>query len=158
MNYLERVCSYPDTKVEVKDVSVEELWQKRIDFAAPHKKDRAKEFYEIFLEMMENLNKGHKYTRRTMHRTKYWEYIRAYHKSWQEVPLQERAKRQMYRKFMDAVNLFHDIKKNGMLKPLDIIIENSKSSLYRGSRRLVVLKVLGTERAKVRYVVVTPIE
>jgi hypothetical protein len=52
------------------------------------------------------------------------------------------------------MNLFFDIQKNGVKNPLDIIIEGNTRTLYRGARRLVILKTLNQKFVKVRNAIV----
>jgi hypothetical protein len=159
-DYFDRVCKLPNTVILFDEELVNNLWNNRLFLAAVHKQKRAKVFFVAFKEVMERLHSGYVYDDSEINQTDYWGYIREYHRSWQKEPLPRGARRQMSRKFFDGVNLFYDIKKNGMRNPLDILVESGKCDLYRGNRRLVILKVLGIEKAKVRYAIKqnTPIE
>jgi hypothetical protein len=152
-DYFDRVCEMPETTILYDEDLVGNLWKNRFFLAAAHKQDRAKIFFVAYKEIMERLHSGHMYDIGEIVQTDYWEYIRAYHRGWQKEPLSRGARRQMGSKFFDGVNLFYDIKRNGMRNPLDILVEHGKCDLYRGNRRLVILKVLGIEKAKIRYAI-----
>ena len=152
-DYYDRIIELPTTTVLFGEESVNDLWENRIYLAVAHKKERAMVSFLALYEIVDNLNRGNTYSEEEIAETEHWEYIKGYHKSWQEVPLSSRARNQMSRKFWDSVNLFYDIKRHGMRDPLDILVTKGKCDLYRGSRRLVILKVLGTEKARIRYAI-----
>ncbi len=152
-DYFDRLCEDPSTIIEEEVVLVEDLWKIRHQLADYRKRHRLLWFYDAFRSLIEQLNAGHVFTAEDMKEASYWEYIEGYHKSWSRVPKTESVERQMIRKFKDSIDLFHDIKKRGMIDPLDVIVEGKRKTLYRGNRRLVILKALGTEKARVRYAI-----
>ncbi len=153
-DYFDRICAYPDTTIRIETTPVNRIWGKRIIWAIPRKRWRIREFYKAFLEVTDALEAGHVYSLAEIKQTKYWEYIKGYHRSWREEPLHPRAYLRMRRKFWSGVRLFHNIKENGMRDSLDIIEENNITMLYRGYRRLVILKTLGIKLAEIRYATV----
>ncbi len=154
-DYYDRVCAYPNTKVRTANtVSINDLWKSRLDLAIPHKKWRLARFYEAFSEITEALARGHVFTREEITNTRYWDYIRGYRGRWMQEPMTSKANREVRHKFWSGVHLFQDIKENGMRDPLAMITERGKTFLYRGYRRLVILKSLKTKVAKVNYAIV----
>ena len=125
-----------------------------MDMVPEHKKERFKIFHDAFMEVVQNIKNDFHYTREDIVKSKYWEYLKGYHSAWRVEPLSSRSKRQMLRRFRNGLELFFDIKKHGMRDPLDIIVKNKITTLYRGNRRLVILKALGTGKAKCRYIFV----
>jgi hypothetical protein len=146
-DYLDRVCEYPTTKTRIaRNVSVDELWQMRIRLVISHKKAYLVEFYESFYDFISQVHEG---TMTDKWHHPYAEYLRGYHKQWSEgLP------RAFQRKLNSAIELYHSIKEEGMRDPLGMIVEDGRTFLYRGYRRLVILKVLGVKRAKVKYAIV----
>jgi hypothetical protein len=153
-DYFDRVCEYPTTEIEEEECLVEDLWNSRFELTINHKRRRLYWFYEVFREVMEKLNQGHVYAAAEMRETGYWKYIAGYHPTWRQEPRTRKVNLQMRYKFRGSIDLFHDIKERGMIDPLDVIVENGEKRLYRGYRRLVILKTLGTEKARVRYAIV----
>ncbi len=153
MDYFDRVCARQNTKIKITNELVSDIWNKRIDLLMRHKIKRLTAFYPAFFKAIKDVDSGHEYTNHDIQKTDYWNFLRRYHKSWQQEPLTDRARRQIKHKFMDGVNLYFDIKLHGMINPLDMITEKGHTCLYRGYRRLVILKVLETKTAKVRYAI-----
>jgi len=152
-DYFDRLCTMPGTVVFIRDEAVDNIWANRHNLYIPHKANGMKKTNAAFYELVKSLADGKQYAAHELPQTAYWESIKRYHKSWQKEPLSERAARKMRRRCWDGIKLFWDIKKRGMINPLDIIVENNRMMLYRGNRRLQILKALGTETAKVRYAV-----
>ena len=128
--------------------SVESLWKHRAEMYIPHKRGRLAPFYGAFHEIIANVHTGYEYTNHTARHTDYWKYITSYHPSWREVPLSRKAYRGLCKKFFDGINLYHDIKANGMRDPLEMHIVKGKRVLYAGMRRLVIAHVLGIPTVK----------
>jgi hypothetical protein len=154
-DYFNRVCANPKTKIRTaNNVSVDDLWRTRDSITIPHKKARLVQFYAAFYDYISKVHEGHEYTLEEMRNSSYAEYLKGYHKTWREEPLTSLADRQLRRRYRDAISLYHSIKEEGMRDPLGMIIEDGKTYLYRGYRRLVILKILGTKTAKVKYAIV----
>lgn len=150
-DYFDRICAKKDTTIQTHFVMVNALWKNRFDMAIPHKKERIKIFYPAFEEIIKKTRKGHVYTKEEMRETAYWNYIKKYHRRWQEDPISSRADMEMRYMFRSGVTLYHSIKEHGMVSPLCVIAENNVMYLYRGLRRLVILKVLGIKKALTTY-------
>jgi hypothetical protein len=155
MDYFDRVLAMPDTLVKEEWRVVGNLWKNRRNLAIPYKRKRLIKFFDAFYKITKKLHEGHKFSVSEAYKTDYWEYIKGYHKEWQQQkPLSRSADRQMRSKFWSGVILFYDIKYRGMKKPLDVIVEDGRQTLYRGYRRLVILQTLGIKQARVRYAIV----
>jgi hypothetical protein len=128
-------------KIRTRSENVSDLWERRHSLCLSSKKRNAVEGFASLYSLFEELNDGKEYSQDEMMGTKYWDYIKCYSTE-QNVM------------FNDSVNLFHDIKKNGMRDPLDIIVHGKDELLYKGSRRLAILKVIGTKQAMVNRIVV----
>ena len=131
---------------------VPKLWEHRIDIAHPKKIKRLTLFYEIFEKLCREWLDGKRYTDDKVMQTDYFKYLQGYHKSWQEVPLSERAKKQIIWRWREGRRLLFDIKEKGMKDPIEMITDERKRTyIYKGNRRLTILKVLGIEIADVDY-------
>lgn len=149
-DYFDRVCEYPRTKTRIaKYVSVDELWKLRVRFTIAHKKAYLVEFYESFYDFISRVHEG---TMKDPRSHPYAEYVKGYH--WQWAAGDKKYKASFLRKLESAIELYHSIKEEGMRDPLGMIVEDGRTFLYRGYRRLVILKVLGVKRAKVKYAIV----
>ena len=152
-NYWERICELPTTTILFAEEPVDILWKNRFKLVPDHKRTKSIIAFRSLRAVLERLDEGFIYNENEMDITEYWSYIRTYRKHWQEDPLSRRSRAQINHKFMDTVNLFYDIKKRGMINPLDIIVSGGRCVLYAGARRLTILSVLGTEKAKIRYAI-----
>jgi len=149
MDYFDRCCAKESSEICEYDESVDVVWKNRILLAAPHKKDLSKIFYESFLEVINWIHDGYEPSLDEIRGSQYWKYISGYHPNWKEKPLSRKADLQMRFMFRNGIGLYHDIKKRGMIDPLCMIVEPYNTCLYRGNRRLVILKVLGTKIARI---------
>jgi len=129
--------------------SVEQLWESRAEIMQRNKRHRVEKLFETFLEMVENLARGEEYDPDRMRSSPWFQYIRQYYQHWQEEPLSERADRELRERMQDGIDLFHDIKQNGMRDPLEMFMDRGKRNLILGNRRLVILHVLGIPEAEV---------
>ena len=130
--------------------NVEELWEQRYDLMQPNKRKRLRRFYDAFPPVIVAVHASRSFDADAMRVDPYFEYLRCYHKSWQEEPLSQAADVQMRHRFMDAITLYNDIKKNGMRDPLELICPHmGHCHIIRGYRRLVILHVLGVKTADV---------
>lgn len=151
-DYLDRVCEDPRTKTRVaRSVSVDELWQTRERILIPHRtrSRRLLEFYESFYDFISKVHEG---TLKDPRSHPYAEYLKTYHKQW--AAGDPKYANSFRRKLQSAIELYRSIKEEGMRDPLGMIVEDGRTFLYRGYRRLVILKVLGVKRAKVKYAIV----
>jgi hypothetical protein len=139
----------------MRHIDVDDLWRGRFELAPRHKKRRISEFCEAFLWIISNVHHGYKYTLDEIRTTRYWGYLQGYHPSWREKPLSSKADRQLRHRFWSGIHLYKDIRENGMHSPLAVVVEGGVKCLYRGWRRLVILKVLGVKIAEVKYAVVS---
>lgn len=130
---------------------VAELWSQRYDLMQPNKRRRLRRFYDAFPPVIEAVHAGKTFSADDMRSDPYFEYLRCYHKSWQEQPLSTKADFQMRARFMDAIKLYHDIRDNGMRDPLEFICPSymEHCHIIRGYRRLVILHTLGVKTADV---------
>jgi hypothetical protein len=143
--YFNKICTDVGTIIIIRENYVNDLWERRLDLAVTRKKERAAIFWNVFLEILTRLRDGVGYSREEMEVTGFWEYNKGLRKHADHEYLES--------KFTDAVKLFYDIRKNGMIDPIDIIINQyGNGILFRGSRRLAILKTLRTKKAKVRRV------
>jgi len=126
---------------------VEDLWNSRAELYHPKKHTTLPIFYRSFLEVIEAVHNNFTFTLASASQTEYWTYLRRYHKSWRKSTPQSR--RQMWRKFTSAINLYHSISSEGMQDPLTFHIIKGKPCLYLGTRRLVILHVLGIKTAEI---------
>jgi hypothetical protein len=143
--YFNKICTDVGTIIIIREKFVNDLWERRLDLASNRKKERAVIFWNVFPEMLTRLRDFGAYSREEMETTGFWEYNKGLRKHASQEYLEY--------KFTDAQDLFFDIRKRGMLDPIDIIIDPSGNSiLLRGNRRLAILQALYIKKAKVRYV------
>ena len=150
-DYFDRVCTFDSTVVVTTDASVQNLWDTRYIHYNPVKINHSKEFYDSFEDLIIQVHENREIDIQNLD---YWDYIKMYHKAWNDKILTQQSIDGMTRMIQDGINLYHNIKENGMLNPIGIIIENGNMIIYRGCRRLVILHVLGVERLKVKYAIV----
>jgi len=136
-----------------KKLTVDELWKKRTDISEPLKRWRLSIFFKAFGEVIDNLIKGKEYTDEDIRKSRYHQYLvthlsRNYLPQTQDVFIKKWDK-YIIKKFRSGINLFNSIKKKGMLSPLEFYHQDNKLILWRGYRRLVVIKKLGFKRAPV---------
>lgn len=144
----------PNTQILITMESVYFLWENRYNLTPKNKKHRFPVLYESLSEIINNLNNGKIYAENNMKDTTYWKYITAYHKSWMQKPLTEKAYTGILNKFYDVINLFNDIKEHGIKNPLDMIVTNSNRIIYKGVRRLIIANVLNIPFVKVRNAII----
>jgi len=150
-DYFNKICSVDSTVVVTTDAAVQNLWDNRYIYYNPTKIKYAEKFYDSFEDLIEKVHKGGNID---IPNTWYWNYIKIYHRAWKEKILTQQSIKGMTEKVENGINLYYDIKKNGMLNPLGVIIEDGNFIIYRGCRRLVILHVLGVERLKVQYAII----
>jgi len=131
-----------------KELSVKLLWKNIDSILQPNKRRRLKRFLAAFTPLIESLNDGKTYTDEMIVADQYFEYLKCYHKSWQEVPLSRRARRQMIHRVRNGIELFNSIKSEGMKSPIEFIQYEAGKHIILGYRRLVILQVLGIKKAK----------
>lgn len=121
-------------------MNIESIWNDIEKWYDPRKRERQKLFYEVFTELINDIHNGKEVEPK---KTRYWEYLKGYHESWQQEPLTRRAYKQLKAKFMSGVKLYHDIKENGIKNPLGLGKIRGKTFLHIGNRRLVIAHILG---------------
>jgi len=134
---------------EMNTISIDSLWID-IENYTPDV-SRTIRFIKAYSEVINKVNEGHVFSGDEVD-TDYWDYLKSYHASWREEPISDEAYSQLKKKFFDGINLFHDIKENGMRNPLEIRKKNGKRHLSKGNRRLVILKILGIPQARVNVI------
>jgi hypothetical protein len=134
--------------------SVESLWATRSSLTPRQKRRRFPELFESLHEVATKLHTGYVYDRNEMMHSKYFGYLRGYHRSWLLDPLSPIQERQITNKFNDVVALLHSVKDIGVQSPLDMVIHNGQRKIFRGVRRLVIMKVLDLQLARVRNAIV----
>ena len=129
--------------------SVQELCDNRHKYHGRGRPQQLTNFLESFVPLMKDVANGKTYTREEIITLPYFKYL--------ESRLSPRDKGRskgtirVIRKVKDAIKLFYDIRDYGLKSPLDMIYR-SKNSLYlaRGSRRLVIINILGHDKVVVR--------
>jgi hypothetical protein len=151
-DYFDRVCARPETEIATKMMSVNNLWEKRFEMLTPHKADRLRELYNSLFDLLSEYAETGKRPER-LFLTDYWDYVRGYQPRWLDTAGYN-ARRYLNQKMDAAFRLFDSLKEEGMAEPLCMITEGDHTFLYRGYHRLVVLRVLGVSKAKVKQATV----
>jgi len=130
-----------------------ELWKRRLGIAEPGKLWRIKLFYETFEEIAAEFKKGKEYTDDEIRKTAYYHYLST-HLSKKVLPQNlpkylEKWDYYLLKKFRGSERLFKDIRDNGLRTPLEFYREGKNILLWRGSRRLVILHVLGQKEVPI---------
>lgn len=121
--------------IAVKNVSVDKLWKNRNQLVEQRNKDyvlepRKSEYLLVYMN---------KLTKHLMGKKKSLELFLKYHHPF------------TYQKKIRSFDiLFSSIKKNGLKAPLEFYRQNNNIILYRGYRRLTILKYLGYEKTTIR--------
>lgn len=151
-DYFDRVCELPETKVTTKSLKVDKLWKERLDRLVPHKAERLAELYDALFQLMSDYNETGSQPP-ALFRTPYWDYVKGYQPDWIDRSGYN-ARRYMNDKMRHAFRLFDSIRADSVRDPLCMITEGDHTYLYRGYHRLVIAKVLGIDKVKVKHAVV----
>jgi len=128
-------------------MSVDDLWKRKLLLAEPGKYHRAILMYKAVYSFVSDLNNGIKYNKKNYQETDYFKYLKHTYKARHN---QSKILKRKLRKVKDLIGLYNDIKKNGIQDPL-VAYEGGKTGmiLVKGSRRLVIAKILGIDRVQV---------
>lgn len=132
-------------------IKTEDLYTHRMEFADPRKLKSMEWFTKVFRPFIESIHKGKEYTNEELETLPYYEYLISKLNPVDRDPLTKKGKRHILNLMKDAIQLYHDIKKNGLRNPLDAWKEpNGKLTINRGGRRLEILHLLGIETTPIR--------
>lgn len=122
-------------------VRVDNLFKNLEHYWDSHRRWRAKDFIKKAIPFFEQLRDGKVFTDEELIKHSYYEYVKSgMSKGTQQSPhIQENCLKVM----KNSIDLFHDIKQNGMSTPIEVWVENGKYNISRGTRRIVVLKMIG---------------
>jgi len=134
-----------------KKLTVDELWEKRIEICEPLKRWRLAIFYKSFDKVVSNVIQGKKYTDDDIRKSRYFQYL-VTHLSKNVLPQTQdvfikKWDKYIIKKFRSGISLLKSIQKKGTLSPLEFYHQDGKLILWRGYRRLVIMKRLGIKRA-----------
>jgi glycosyltransferase involved in cell wall biosynthesis len=143
-----------DYKKKYRGLSVDNLWEKRIAIAEPGKRWRIALMYESFMEVVEKLRGGHVFTDDEIRRSRYYHYLLTHTVRFKVIPqtinkFKARWDGYVIRKFKSGIRLFESIRNDGLKAPLEFYREDGAMLLWKGYRRLVILKALGVKEAGV---------
>lgn len=138
---------------EFKDESLDKIWEHRTGYSEPLKRWRLKIFFDSFLEVIEQVKTGKKFTEKEKLESRYFNYL-VTHLAKEVLPQDKKEyvkkwKRHLLKKFDSGINLFKSIEKNGLYAPLEFYRKDDRVYLWKGYRRLVILKALGYKEVPV---------
>ncbi|RLJ04011.1 MAG: hypothetical protein DRP08_02595 [Candidatus Aenigmatarchaeota archaeon] len=120
-----------------KGLSVDELWEKRLGISEPLKRYRLEIFFDAFMRFL----KGDE--------ERYYNYLMS-HRMKRPREITDRDIQHVRRKMKNARKLYADIKENGLMAPLEFYRKRGNIILFRGYRRLAILKELGYKKVSAR--------
>jgi len=124
------------------NVTPDMLWDQRAFISEPAKRYRLDIFWLAFDELVKELLDGKTFTPAQMCETRYWHYLKTHLPAAWRQPLSEKGKAHLIKKFTGAIKLFESVKKNGLRSPLELYQQDKKLILYKGYRRLVIVRNL----------------
>jgi hypothetical protein len=105
-------------------------------------------FFDSFIPFIDMVLAGEKIN---IKKTAFYKYNLAHLSDQDLLPkTTKKGKRHAINKAKDAISLYKDIEKKGLKKPLDMWKDSDNLILYRGYRRLVIIKALGYRKVPVR--------
>lgn len=128
--------------VHGRPVRVENLYKNLEHYWDLHRKRRYEGFVKKAIPFFEEVHKGKTFTDEELLAHPYYQYIAEGYG--------QEHKSKFLRIMKDGIKLYHDIKTNGMSSPIDVWVENSKYNISRGTRRIVILKLLGKQTTTIR--------
>lgn len=131
---------------------MEELWGNRLEYVDPRpgKANSILDFIVVGRKFFEDIHSGKTFTDKELAQHPYYAYQLKKLNPADKDPLTEKGKRHTLKVLKDGINLYHDIKKNGMCNPIDMIKMGGKLFIHRGGRRLEILKLLGYKKVPCR--------
>jgi len=131
----------------IRKLSVDKLWQHRLGICEPLKRYRLEIFFQAFDEY---LGGRHDDNRPADTETQYFHYLVGHGSKSVRHGIGDDEKERILRKMRRGLGLYDDIEKNGLRAPLEFYQADNKLILFRGYRRLVILKRLGVKHVAAR--------
>jgi len=131
---------------------VEELCKNRMDYVDKRKPGQLKRFLEVFPPYLKEIATGKEFTNEELEKLPYYDYMIDHLNPADRVPIiTDKGKKHVIKQLRDVINLYTDIKNNGLKAPLDFWREGKTDLvLHRGGRRLEILKLLGYKSVPAR--------
>ena len=131
-----------------REFDVNYMWDNLEQFWDWRKMDRLPRYKASVLPFFQAIHEGKTFTDEELKAHPYFAYLiyRMKPEYREKVDVNERCLFLMKK----GIELYHDIKKNGFRHPLDMWYEKGRLNLYRGSRRLIIAKLLGYKFLPVR--------
>ena len=135
-------------------LEVEDICNNRMDYCDPRKKESLAWFMKCFNPFLEQVikyyNEGKEFTDEELEQFEYYQYHLSKLHPADKDPYTEKGKRRCRFLMRDVVNLYKDIKENGLRNPLDMWRDGDRLVLHRGGRRLEIMRALGYRRVPCR--------
>ena len=138
----------PSENGKYKHLTINNLWQNRVAISEPLKRWRLKLMFDSFSQAIKELDAGNTFTDEQIRTTRYYYYL-ATHLAKDVTPLTfnryyaKKWDKYLIKKFRSGEQLFHSIKNEGLKTPLEFYRKDGQVYLWKGYRRLVILKILG---------------
>jgi glycosyltransferase involved in cell wall biosynthesis len=129
---------------------INDISENRLDFAIQWKIDAQKRFLKAFPPFIQKVADGQEFTKEQLVEQPYFDYLVTALNPSDRNPLTGKGKRHVLKKMRDAINLYYDIKDFGLKAPLDMWREGDRYVLWRGGRRLEIMKILGKKTVPAR--------
>jgi len=126
----------------IRKISVAELYDKRMGISEPAKRYRLEIFFKAYGEFLA--------TRDVSDKSRYYNYLISHRSKSVRYEVDKKDRVRTLKKMQRGLNLCDDIEKNGLLAPLEFYQKDGNIILFRGYRRLAILKHLGVEFAAAR--------
>lgn len=137
-----------------KTFKVAELWEKRAGISEPPKRYRIDILWDVFTEFLDLLASGKvEFTDAEIRDTRYYWYLVGHLRKHSGKAIKKPDNKGHWyarHKMQDAINLYLSIKKKGLEKPISMFHRDGCLFLWKGYRRLAIVRHLGHKEIPVR--------
>lgn len=130
--------------VHGRPVRISNLYENLAYYWDDDRKHRAKPFIEKAIPFFKDIHSGKEFTDDELRQHPYYEYIRDGMKDSKHRDIN------CIKTMRDGIKLYHDVKNNGLTVPIEVWINNGKYNISRGTRRIVILYLLGKRNTVIR--------
>lgn len=136
--------------ISFKIMNVGELHDNRVAYAKTGGEKSVEWFEQVFPPFVKQVHEGVTFTNEQLEQEPYFKYLVSKLNPKDRNPLTGKGKKRVFRLMRDAINVYHDIKENGLCNPLEGWREGKRIAINRGGRRVEMLWILGYKTVPVR--------
>jgi len=121
-----------------------------LKYCRPHNEKSVTWFHKVFPDFVAKIHEGVVFTNADFEKHPYFEYLVSKLNPADRNPITRKGRHHVHRKMREVVNLYHDIKDNGLGAPVEMFRAGKRCCLDRGARRAEILYALGHKRVVAR--------